>query len=82
MAEMTIKELARICGVAVSTVSRAMNDRSDVNPETRARIRAAAEQYGYVPNGSARRLKIGSTKTISVVIQGEFGQLLVEILQE
>lgn len=81
MAETTIKELARICGVAVSTVSRAMNDRSDVSPETRARIRAAAEQYGYVPNGSARRLKIGSTKTISVFIQGEFGQLLVDILQ-
>lgn len=82
MPEMTIKELARICGVAVSTVSRAMNDRSDVNPETRARIRAAAEQYGYVPNSSARRLKIGTTKTISVFIQGEFGQLLVEVLQQ
>ncbi len=81
MADMTIKELARICGVAVSTVSRAMNDRSDVNPETRARIRAAAETYGYVPNTSARRLKIGSTKTISVFTQGEFGPLLVEVLQ-
>lgn len=80
MSEMTIKELARICGVAVSTVSRAMNDRNDVNPETRDRIRAAAEKHGYVPNSSARRLKIGSTKTIAVLIQGEFGQLLVEVL--
>lgn len=82
MSDMTIKELARLCGVAVSTVSRAMNDRADVNPQTRARIRAAAEAYGYVPNSSARRLKIGSTKTISVFIQGEFGQLLVEVLQQ
>ncbi len=81
MAEMTIKELARICGVAVSTVSRAMNDRSDVNPTTRARIRAAAERYGYVPNASARRLKIGTTRTITVIIQGEFGQLLIEVLE-
>lgn len=81
MAEMTIKELARICGVAVSTVSRAMNDRSDVNPATRARIRAAAERYGYVPNASARRLKIGTTRTITVIIQGEFGQLLIEVLE-
>lgn len=78
---MTIRELARICGVAVSTVSRAMNDRSDVNPETRARIRAAAERHGYVPNASARRLKIGTTQTISVVIQGELGQLLIEVLE-
>lgn len=81
MSEMTIKELARICGVAVSTVSRAMNDRADVNPQTRTRIRAAAEKYGYVPNASARRLKIGSTETIAVFIQGEFGQLLIEVLQ-
>ncbi len=81
MPEMTIKELAKICGVAVSTVSRAMNDRGDVNPSTRARIRAAAAKYGYVPNTSARRLKIGSTETISVFVQGELAQLLVEVLQ-
>lgn len=81
MTEMTIRELARICGVAVSTVSRAMNDRSDVNPETRNRIRAAAEEHGYVPNVSARRLKISSTQTISVIIQGELGQLLIEVLE-
>jgi len=81
VAEMTIKELARICGVAVSTVSRAMNDRADVNPATRARIRAAAERHGYVPNASARRLKIGTTRTITVIIQGEFGQLLIEVLE-
>ncbi len=81
MSEMTIKELARICGVAVSTVSRAMNDRADVNPATRARIRAAAEEHGYVPNASARHLKIGSTRTIAVFIQGEMGQMLIETLQ-
>jgi DNA-binding LacI/PurR family transcriptional regulator len=75
----TIRELARICGVAVSTVSRAMNDRSDVNPETRDRIRAAAAAHGYVPNASAQRLKISATQTISVIIQGELGQLLIEI---
>lgn len=80
MAEMTIRELADICGVAVSTVSRAMNDRSDVSPETRERIRAAAQRYGYVPNASARRLKIGSTQTISVIVQGELGQLVIEML--
>lgn len=79
MSTMTIRELARICGVAVSTVSRAMNDRSDVNPETRDRIRAAAAAHGYVPNASAQRLKISATQTISVIIQGELGQLLIEI---
>lgn len=81
MSEITIKELARICGVAVSTVSRAMNDRSDVNPETRARIVAAAQAHGYVPNSMARRLKIGSSDTIAVFIQGEFGQMLMETFE-
>ncbi|WP_105566114.1 LacI family DNA-binding transcriptional regulator [Microbacterium halophytorum] len=80
-AEMSIRELARICGVAVSTVSRAMNDRSDVNPATRDRIRAEAAKHGYVPNASARRLKISTTTSISVIIQGELGQLLIEVLE-
>lgn len=80
MSQITIKELAELCGVAVSTVSRAMNDRSDVNPQTRARILAAAEKYGYIPNTSARSLKISSTNTIAVIIQGETSPLLLQIL--
>lgn len=80
MAEMTIRELADICGVAVSTVSRAMNDRSDVSYATRKRIQDAARRHGYVPNASARRLKISTTHTISVIVQGELGQLVIEVL--
>lgn len=80
MAGISIKELAEICGVAVSTVSRAMNDRSDVNPETRARILAAAREHGYLPNSSARSLKIAATRSVVVIIQGETGQLLYQVL--
>ncbi len=80
MAGITIKELAEICGVAVSTVSRAMNDRSDVNPETRMRILAAAHEHGYTPNASARSLKIAATRSVAVIIQGEPGQLLFQML--
>lgn len=79
MAQITIKELAEICGVAVSTVSRAMNDRSDVNPETRERILAAARKYGYEPNTSARSLKIASTHAIAVITQGEISPLLLQL---
>ncbi|MFB9621334.1 LacI family DNA-binding transcriptional regulator [Brooklawnia cerclae] len=78
---MTIKELAHICGVAVSTASRAMNDRTGVSQETRARILEAAAQHGYVPNSSARSLKITSTRAISVIIQGEPSRLLINVLQ-
>jgi LacI family transcriptional regulator len=77
----TIRELAKLCGVAVSTVSRAMNDREDVSPETKERIRAAAEQHGYVPSSSARTLKLSETNSVLVVIQGETGRLLISVLQ-
>lgn len=76
----TIRELAKLCGVAVSTVSRAMNDREDVSPETKARIRAAAEKHGYVPSASARTLKLSETNSVLVVIQGETGRLLISVL--
>lgn len=77
--QITITELAEICGVAVSTVSRAMNDRSDVSPRTRDRILAAAAEQGYVPNISARSLKITSAKLIAAIIQGETSPLLLEL---
>ena len=38
MSEITIKDVARICGVGVSTVSRALNNHPDINPETRDKI--------------------------------------------
>lgn len=82
MSRITIKELAEACGVAVSTVSRAMNDRSDVNPATKERILATAKELGYVPNASARSLKIASTKAIAVIIQGDTSELLVRLLGE
>ena len=36
MGKMTIKDIARVCGVGVSTVSRAMNNHPDINPETKS----------------------------------------------
>ncbi len=77
----TIRELARLCGVAVSTVSRAMNDRDDVSPETKERVREAARRYGYVPNSNARALKLTDSNSVLVVIQGETGRLLIQVLQ-
>ncbi|NHB85361.1 LacI family transcriptional regulator [Tessaracoccus sp. HDW20] len=77
----TIRELARLCGVAVSTVSRAMNDRDDVSPETKKKVHEAARRYGYVPNSSARALKISDSNSVLVVIQGETGRLLISVLQ-
>jgi hypothetical protein len=52
-----IKQLAAELGVSVGTVSRAMNNRYGVDPETRERVMEAAKRLGYVPDAAARRLK-------------------------
>ena len=56
-----IRQLANELHLSIGTVSRALNDRPDVNPETRARVKAAAAKAGYVPNQSGRSLRSGRT---------------------
>lgn len=70
MESVTIKEIAKICHCSVSTVSRAINDHPDINEETRNRIKAAIEEYGYIPNNAARSLKISDGRTIAVLAKG------------
>ncbi len=70
MFEPTIKDIAKICGVGVSTVSRAINDHPDINPETKEKILEIIQEYGYVPNNSARNLKRSDAKAIAVLIKG------------
>lgn len=70
MFEPTIKDIAKICGVGVSTVSRAINNHPDINPETKEKILNTIEEYGYVPNNSARNLKRVDAKAIAVLVKG------------
>lgn len=70
MFEPTIKDIAKICGVGVSTVSRAINNHPDINPETKEKIMKAIKEYGYVPNNSARNLKRVDAKAIAVLVKG------------
>lgn len=65
---MTLKELAKIAGVSISTVSKALNDSSEIGERTKARISELAELYNYQPNTVAVTLKTGKTKTIGVVV--------------
>ena len=50
MEQITIRDIARKCGVGVSTVSRALNNHPDINPETREMILKVMSEYNYVPN--------------------------------
>lgn len=70
MENVTIKDVARICGVGVSTVSRAINNHPDINPETKEKIMSVIAEHNYIPNNSARNLKRSESKTIAVLIKG------------
>jgi len=65
-----IKDIALHCGVAISTVSRVLNDHPDVSEETREKVRRAVNELHYIPNTSARNLVRTSSDTIALLVKG------------
>lgn len=63
----SMKDVAKMCGVSVATVSKVLNDYSDIGEETKKKVREAAEQAGYFPNSSARALKTKRTYNLGVL---------------
>ncbi|MCC5800980.1 LacI family DNA-binding transcriptional regulator [Rossellomorea vietnamensis] len=66
----TIKDIARVAGVSVTTVSRALNGYSDVNEDTRKKIAQVAKELNYSPNSIARSLVMKKSKTIGLLVSG------------
>ncbi len=64
----TIRDVARQAGVSVATASRALNRKDVVHPQTRERILTVMEELGFTPSPAARRLSLGRTLTIGVVV--------------
>lgn len=64
----TVYDVAKRAGVSIATVSRALNDRSRVSPETRRRVREVAAELGYQPNDLARSLVGKATQTIALLL--------------
>jgi DNA-binding LacI/PurR family transcriptional regulator len=62
-----IRDLAAQLGISIGTISRALNDRPDVNPETRKRVIEAARDIGYVPQQSGRSLRNGATQNVGLL---------------
>ena len=83
---MTIKDIAKKCGVGVSTVSRAMNNHPDINQETKDKILRVIAESNYIPNNSARNLKRSEAKAIAVLVKGLgntfFGELVSGLERE
>ena len=54
---MTIKDIARLSGCGVATVSRVLNHHPDVSEKTRRKVMAVVEEHGFQPNNNAKHLK-------------------------
>jgi len=63
-----MKDVARLAGVSIQTVSVVVNGKREISPETRERVLAAIKQLGYQPYNVARSLRTGSTRTIALVV--------------
>jgi len=63
----TVQDVARVAGVSVASVSRALNNGS-VRPAMREKVKAAADKLGYVPHGAAQALKLRRSRTIGAII--------------
>lgn len=81
---MTIKDIARLSGYGISTVSRALNGSSDVSDKTREKILALAKKHNFTPNANAINLKANFNKSISIIVKGAFNiffSVLIENIQ-
>ena len=63
----TLKDVAKECGLSVTTVSRALNNRGYISSEAHEKIQAAMKKLNYQPNEIARSLSKQSSKSIGVI---------------
>ena len=64
----TIKDVAKLAGVSISTVSRVINDSKPVSSEVKEKVLAAIEELGYKPNEVARTLVTKKSYLIGVIV--------------
>ncbi len=67
----SIKDVSARCGVSVATVSKALNDHSDISQATKEHVKLMAKEMGYFPNSSARALKTNRTYNLGVLFMDD-----------
>ena len=77
---MNIKDIANLAGVGVSTVSRVINNKPDVNEETREKVLEVIKETKFVPNNNARNLKKNNTNSIGVLVKGVSNPFFTEMI--
>lgn len=79
---MTIKDIARLSGFSVGTVSRVMNNHPDVSELTRERVLAVVREQNFQPNANAKHLKQQSSTPISIIVKGTQNMLFADIIEQ
>ena len=80
--QMTIKDIAKLAGVSVSTVSRVLNDHPDVSEKAKEKVLAVVNEYNYIPNTSARDLGKSSSDNIGLIVRGISNPFYTKIITE
>jgi LacI family transcriptional regulator len=78
----TSRDVARLAGVSQATVSRAMSSSTKLSASTKAKVRAAMDELGYVPHAGAQAMKTQRSNTIGVVVADLNNPYYAEVLDE
>ena len=78
---MTIKDIARLSGYSLGTVSRVLNNHPDVSEAARKHIMQVVKEQGFEPNANARHLKMRQPRAIAVLVKGSQNMLFSDILE-
>jgi len=77
----TIRDVARLAGFSVASVSRVLNESGKVNPATRESVLNAVRELGYSPNLAARSLSTARSHAIGVVLPDMHGEFFSELVR-
>ena len=77
----TIKDVARVAGVSVATVSRALNGADNVTAETRQRVQSVALELRFIPSSAARSLITRRTHTVGALLPDLYGEYFSELIR-
>src|SRR5690606_37871689 len=78
--KITLKELAKLLNVSVSTVSKSLNDSSEISPKTVQRVKELAKLHNYRPNPTAVNLKRNRTGNIAVIVPNISNSFFARVL--
>ena len=77
----SVKDVARLAGVSVGTVSNVLNRPARVTPETRTRVEGAIAELGFIPNGAARQLRAGASRTAGAIMLDLTNPFFMDVAQ-